>query len=359
MRSIKSILFLLAFIFVPQSKLAAEAHLVKIGVIIALTGEASSFGEATKNGIEIALSKMSEADRSRLQIIYEDDGFQPKNTVAAFQKLVSVDKVSVVITMGSGTSNAVAPLAERHQIPLIAVASDPNIVKDKKYSVLFWVTPEAETDLVFPEAIKRGYRSIARVTTTHDGAYAMRSEFDRKNKELNNPIKLILDEEFPSDIKDFKSTITKIRALDNLDAIMVLLMPGQAGIFAKQAREAGVMQPFFSYELLEDPNEIKAAVGAFEGAWFATAGAASSEFSSEFSSKYPDSMAVLAPNAHDSILMIAKATVSNSSSEAINKYLHEVKDFTGALGTFSATDDSKFTLPAVLKVVKNNKFENF
>ena len=67
-------------------------------------------------------------------MVFEDDGFQPKNTVSAFNKLVNTDGADVIICFASGPCNAIAPIADQKQIPLIAVASAP-VQKDREFVV--------------------------------------------------------------------------------------------------------------------------------------------------------------------------------------------------------------------------------
>ena len=44
-------------------------------------------------------------------------------------------------------------------------------------------------------------------------------------------------------------------------------------------------------------------------------------------------------------------------TEEINRFLHTVKDFTGVMGTYSATEKNNFTLPAAVKVVTRDGFK--
>ena len=59
----------------------AEEPPFKLGVIISLTGDWAGVGEACSNGIKMALDSLPENERTKLDLIYEDDMFVPKNTV--------------------------------------------------------------------------------------------------------------------------------------------------------------------------------------------------------------------------------------------------------------------------------------
>jgi len=266
----------------------AEGHgVLRVGVILPLSGDAASVGAATRNGMELARSGLPPEDRVRLRLAYEDDQLSPAKTVTAYRKLRDAGAADVVVNIFSGTAKAIAPVVERDRVPLIAIASDPAVVASRRYIVNLWVTPEVEAEVALSEALRRGYRRIARIVSIQDGMLAIRATFDAANA---GRIELALDEEYPPDVKDFRPFIAKLRLRSDVDAVGIMLLPGQCGTFAKQVREAGIGVPLFGFEVFEDANEVK------------------------------------------------------------------VKEFRGALGTYSASGDNLFTLPAAVKEVTATGF---
>jgi len=320
-----------------------------IGAILPLSGELAAIGAGVKNGIELALTKLPPAVRSQIQVIFEDDAFLPKNTLTAFQKLTTLNNATVIIGFGSATGNAISSISEERGVVLVSISSDPAISAGKRFVFSFWVTPEAETALVIPQARQRGYSRIARITAIHDGTFAARAAFDKQNQ---GELKIVIDEECMGDLKNLRPFLTKLKNAGPFDAFLPITFPEQLGVLARQAREMGFKQPFFGYESFEDSSAIKLAQGALTGAWFATYGTGDDQFSKEFTERYPDSMTIGAGNGYDLILILAKSKAAGrSSSQKIAADLHTLKDFTGALGTYSATGDNRFGLPAALKVV--------
>ena len=123
---------------------------IKVGVILPLSGPGSSLGEASRNGITLALESLPENIRSQMQVHFEDDQLKSVHAVSAFQRLVNTRDIDIAYNISSGTANAISPLAERNKIPFVSVASDYNVVKAKKYSVALWVTPEEESKVLVP-----------------------------------------------------------------------------------------------------------------------------------------------------------------------------------------------------------------
>lgn len=350
-----AVLLIFCLIVSPLEALPEETtSKTQLAIIFPLTGDAGGVGQALKNGFDLGFSKLSEKTQNLIELHYEDDGMQPKNTLTVFQNLKARGKIDILINAPSSTAKVLSPLAESNKIPLISIASDPKVVQGKKYVFTFWVTPEQEGVLAIEEAKRRGYKKIARISTITDGAEAINAGFDKANQ---GQIQIALDEQFAPDIKDFKTVITKIRALKDIDAIFVMLFPGQSGLFAKQARQLGIKQDFFSIEMFEDNQSVKDSAGALLGQWYINNDDPSQSFINEYKQKFPGASLWGASTAHDLALVIGLAIEKGYNKNNLPEFLANLKDFTGALGTFSASGDNRFTMPAAVKIVTEDGFK--
>ena len=341
-------LFMLLFIAFPFS--ASAENPFRFGVILVLSGEMSTAGSGCRNAMQIALDKLDPALQNRINLIFEDDKLQPALAVAAYRKLRSVDNIQAVLTFGSGSSNAVAPLAESDGIPMIAIASDFKIVRDRSKPFLLWVSPAEEVKVLVREMKRRGYRRIASIVATQDGMLSISRELDHAR---GSSFDVVVHEEVPGDMRDFRPFLSKLRTYTGIDAVFVALMPGQSGIFAKQARQRGIQIPLFNAETFEEPDDVKTSEGALFGAWYVQADDPDSGFLETFRKKYPDSSQFSAANCHDAVMLASEAV---RQKKPLDVFLASLKDFSGALGTYSATGDHRFTLPATVKVVTENGF---
>jgi len=335
-----------------ESYYSAESPL-RVGVILPLSGDAASVGGTVRNAITMAYESLPEEDRERLKLYFEDDAMESRQSVSAYQRLRAQHNIEALVNVSSGTANALAPLAEQHGIPFIAMATDPAVVEGRKNVFNFWVSPATQTEALFPEVSRRNYKNIARISTIHDFSYAVNTVFDGKNDGL---VKVVLDEEYAIDVRDFRTFLSRIRARSDIDAIMPLLFPGQLSSFAVQARQMGVELPLFGYEMFEDANEIKLARGALEGAWYVNADDPEDFFLKRFQAKYPDSSLFGAGNGHDIVLLLAKGSKKARRPAEIVSFLANLKDFSGAMGTYSSSGDNRFTLPAAIKEVRGDGF---
>lgn len=98
-----------------------------IGGIFPLSGEVAVYGVDCRNGIELAIEEINAAggvNGVMLSLIAEDDEGNPETTVNAYRKLVTRNRVNVIIgSLTSGCTIAAASLAQSQRVLLIAPAA--------------------------------------------------------------------------------------------------------------------------------------------------------------------------------------------------------------------------------------------
>ena len=178
--------------------------------------------------------------------------------------------------------------------------------------------------------------------------------FDKLNR---GQVEVTYSEDVPSEEKDFKSLITKLKTKEKeIDAVLVSLFPGQLGVFAKQLRESGITKPLFGTETMEDANEVKISHGALVGGWYVNAGDGSGDFLKTYRDRFPGVSSFSSANGYDAVLLFAAAATKGVRGDGLAEFLSSIKDFSGALGRYSSTGDHRFSLPAQIKVVTPEGF---
>ncbi len=341
-------LLLLIFLSVCTSIPTASSEALKVGIILPLTGHGASLGEAVKNGINLAYKKLPPNEQQQLLLFYEDDQSQPQFAVSAFQKLKTTDEIDVLLNASSTTGKAIAPLSERAKITFLSLAVDPLISRGRPHTFNFWVTPERLSELAVKECQLRGYKRIALVSTIHEGTRALVDAFLESSK---GEFEIVLHEQFPPEMKDFRSSILRLKGKQNIDVIFNQLYLGQLGVFSKQARDLGLTLPSFALINYSDRREIEMASGALSGQWYIDSAEPKAEFVREFRKNYPNSSLLGASNGYDVLMLLASWIRKRERGVSFVNYLRSVKDFEGVTGAFSASGDNRFTLEAALKVV--------
>lgn len=116
---------------------------ILIGFINHLTGDAAVYGQSMKKGTEVALKEINAAggiNGQEVKVIFEDDKLDSNQAIAAANKLIQQDKVSVI--MGSGSSSlslAIAPIIqEAGALQISSVSTNPDLAqyKDSFFTVM-------------------------------------------------------------------------------------------------------------------------------------------------------------------------------------------------------------------------------
>lgn len=114
----------LAALFVFQGSALAETGVtgseVTLGMANALTGPASALGTGIKKGASVYFEKINAGggiNGRKIKLISYDDGYEPKDTVTATNRLIKEDKVFALFGyVGTPTSKAIMPTINNEKI---------------------------------------------------------------------------------------------------------------------------------------------------------------------------------------------------------------------------------------------------
>jgi branched-chain amino acid transport system substrate-binding protein len=132
---------------------------IKIGAVLALTGPNASLGIPYRKGVEL-LPK--EIGGEKVQLIFLDDGSDPSAAVRNAQKLISDDKVDVLIG-GSNTpaSQAMANVTQREQIQQISLAPASHPADKNKWLIAIPQPAELWAAALVKDMVKRNVKTVA------------------------------------------------------------------------------------------------------------------------------------------------------------------------------------------------------
>lgn len=330
---------------------------LKLAVIIPLSGQLASWGTYVRHGLDLAYEQLPASAKKSLKIVYEDDQFDPKQTLSAYQRHASQEGVDAVFVVGSPTALAVAPLMEKRKQVLVAIgASDPAIVQGRNYSFIHWVIPPVLGKAVAMELVRRDFKRIAFVTAEASGAIADAQAAIEALKAMGKEDRVVYNQSFDKGQTDFRAPLQLLKK-QNPDAIVMVLFPGGLSAFAKQARQLDLRAEFVGMETFEDPAEIEAAQGALLNAWYVNATDPGADFTQLYQAKFKSQPGWASANSYDALMLIGQAIAQGATdAEALRSWLANLKDYRGACGTYSASGDNRFLLPAALKRVTASGF---
>jgi len=354
-----------ALSFIAGCKKKGE-EVIKIGAILPLTGDGAKYGEAAKEGIELALQEINNKNGIRgkkIQIIYEDSQGIPSIGVSAAQKLINVDKIQIIIgDLFSSVTLAIAPIANENKVILFSPASSsPKLTNAGDYIFRNCASDIFEGEIMgkfVTEKLK--LKKIAILYINNDYGIGIADVF--RSIVTKNGITISSDEAFEQNSNDFKPQLLKIKNL-NPDAIYIVGYK-ELGYLLKQAKETGIKKQFLSTVMFEDQDIIKIAGDAAEGTIYSyrTYDTESKDnnlvsFVNSFKSNYNSIPDIFSALSYDALNIIFQAIqTSGYNIEEIKNALYNIKHYPGITGDTTFDENGDVIQPAQIKIVKNGNF---
>lgn len=346
-----------------------EPEEIRIGAVLPLTGSAAVWGENAKMGLEIALEEVNKAGgvkNRKIALIFEDSQSDPARAVSSLRKLISVDKVPVVIgDIASSSVLAMAPVAEKEKVVLLSPgASNPDISEAGEYIFRNWQSDALEGKLDAEFAYERlGYRRMGVLYVNNAYGSGLKTVFEDSFKNLGGEI--LASESFDQGATDMRTQLNKIASL-NPDGIYMPGYPPEMAIVLVQAKELGLRVSFLSVQAFDDPKILQTAKDAAEGVIFSVPtppdpnNPVVRDFIHEYKERFAREPGVCSDTGYDALKIIVWAMKrgANSALEIMEQLL-KLKDFPGAAGSTTFDENGDVVKPFIFKTVKQGRFVVF
>ncbi|MDH7490767.1 MAG: ABC transporter substrate-binding protein, partial [Anaerolineae bacterium] len=129
MRTIKllTVLVIIATLLPLAGCAGGGSKTIKIGVIAPMTGDVKTFGESTKNGVELAVEEWNAKGGllgKKIEIVLADDKNDPAEATAAATKLIQQDKVKFIVgSVASKCSIPISDVCNKNKVVMISGTS--------------------------------------------------------------------------------------------------------------------------------------------------------------------------------------------------------------------------------------------
>lgn len=221
-----------------------NAATVKLGMIGPLTGDASIYGIAVKNGIELALEEINEKSTDfKFELEALDDKNDISEAVNAYNNLSSKDIYALLGAVTSKPSVAVAEIAAEEGMPMITpTGTTPAITTygDNIFRVCFTDPLQGKTMATFAADNLKVKTAAIIYDTSNDYSQGLATSFEERATERG--ITIVAKEGYGADDKDFRTQLTKIQAT-NPDVLFVPDYYQKDALIAAQAKEIGLTVP--------------------------------------------------------------------------------------------------------------------
>lgn len=348
----------------------SQAQVFKIGVVLPLSGDGAAYGKKEKDGVALAIEQANAVlSRSGLTItpIYEDSQGTPAPAVSAVQKLVSVDKVPVVIGDAfSSPTLAMVSVTDKAGVVLMSPsASSPKLSGAGRFFFRVWPSDTAEGSTMAEVAVQQlGLKTFAILHGKNEYGLGLRDIFSAKVKELGGTVFGV--EVYNEGDLDFRAQLAKIKET----APAGIYLAGYYKEFAKilkQAKELGISARFLSCGTFHEPQILELAGDAAEGVVFVqpyfdrnSPDPVTKTFVAAYESKYKEEAGVYAAHGYDAALAICEVVKSGKRTpQELREALLAFKGFDGVTGKTTFLEGGDVIKSARVMTVCKGAFTDF
>ncbi|KJY59059.1 Branched-chain amino acid ABC transporter, permease protein [Lactobacillus kullabergensis] len=349
---------------------------VKIGVNMELSGAAAGYGNAQKQGIQLAVSEINKKGgidvngrKKKIKLIMRDNKTAISTSASVAAQLATKEKVAAIV--GPATTNAGTaeiPNITKAKVPSVSPsATDPNYTLQKNGKV---------QPFVFRACYQNNFQGGSAAKFVMNNIKAKRvAVYTDNSSDYGNGLakafkktykgKIVDSQTFSEGDKDFNAVLTSFKA-KKVDAIYVPGYYTEVGLIIKQARQIGIKAPIVGSDGMADPKLIqiagaKNASKIYYTTPFSTQVAAkdptASKFMRDFKNRYHEEAPTFSALAYDAVYMIKEAIENEKSDDSakITKGLEQIKDFTGVTGKITVDKDHNPEKPIAVEELINGK----
>ena len=199
---------------VAQGALAAEP--IKVGVTASLTGRYAAPGSDLLEGLKMWAQDVNARGAllgREVEIVYYDDQSDPDTSARLYERLISDDKVDLLIGPYSSDVTLVASnVAEAHGIPMVSPSASATDIWSRGYRNIFQVDTPADRymDLLIESASNAGLSTIALVYSGSDFPRGVARGVRTRAAAVG--MKVVFDEEYRQGSTDFSDLVRRMQA---------------------------------------------------------------------------------------------------------------------------------------------------
>ncbi len=344
-----------------KKTLNEDGNVLKIGLILPLTGKYAVIGEGEQKGFELALNDLNKKHpETSIKLYYEDFASETKNAVTAANKLISVNHVDAIITSTTAASEAVSPIIEKNKIIHFVISPDTDILSKSKHNFRIYYNFNTEAEVVSSFLKNEKPESINFFSSKYSSLEKLiNNNLVKTSRNLNIEIK---ENEFVEVTdKDFKNIAVKFK---NNDAKMYFLAPmtNQVDLYTNQLSDFGLK-----------PSSKRIMMGSFTFNWkpkifisslegylilspvFQTTNS-NNAFTERFMKEYNTQPSFDIAYAYDNLTIMTDLLISKTSDfENFSNGFNSLGSYKGVSGTINFIGHNETNAEIIISEIKDGK----
>lgn len=223
----------------------AQAKVIRVGVLMPISGPASYFGVMGKEGIDLALEQLKgSVNGYRLQVQYEDSACSPLQATNTVKRILEQFKPHIVIGEEcSDASLAIAPILEQAKVVQLNAGSVTMKLTESGYKYVFRIFPNAEQQSVPLAKVAYGTVKARNAVILHEKTNAgidNAEGFEKHFVALGGKVLAKID--FGRDVNDFTAIATRIASLGKVDVLPTFALEGQTVRLSQALAQARIVK---------------------------------------------------------------------------------------------------------------------
>ena len=341
---------------------------IKLGEFASMTGKEAVFGQNVNKGTRLAIEESNAAGGvlgRTLELITEDDQSKPGESATVVKKLISRDKVVVILgEITSGRTLEAAPIAQAAKIPLISPGAT-NVEVTAKGNYIFRVCFIDDFQGTVMAKFARDTLQLKRVAILSSVSSAQSVGLAKYFRERFTSASTVIaaEQKYSEGEKDFRAQLTAIKAA-GADGIFVPGYYAEAALICKQARDLGLTLPLLGVDGWESPDLLAIAGAAAEGCYLSTHFSPESKapvvvaFNERYQKRWGISANALSVLGYDATMLAIDAIRRAGSTDGakIRDALAATQDYPAVTGAITFDANRNPTKNAVVLTVKNGTF---
>jgi branched-chain amino acid transport system substrate-binding protein len=339
-----------------------------VGVLLPMTGTASTYGDSMKKGIDIALDQEKGNLPKGFKVIWGDTASDIATAEAELRRMASEGAGLIVAGTTSGTARALLPiLEETDTIAVSPSASAPSLTKDSRRFFRVFASDELE-----------GRRAGRFLYDDQDKTSVLiYAEDSDQARGIEPPFRQVFEQAIGGEIvgrivingSDWEQESADLLASGN-PASAYIIGYGEATIrVLRHLREKGFEGPicvsssFYTGQIVEDNPEL------LEGVFFPqpafdvkSEGQLAQDFVAAYRQRYQDDPDIYAAHAFDAmrvVIFVANESKNFTAAENRKVLAFGVKEFPGVTGIIQFNDYGDVHHNPIMFIVKDGEVLNY
>jgi branched-chain amino acid transport system substrate-binding protein len=223
----------------------AQDKVIRIGVLMPISGPASYFGVMGKEGIDLALEQLkSNVNGYRLQVQYEDSACSPLQATNTVKRVLDQLKPHIVVGEEcSDASLAIAPILEQAKVVQLNAGSVTMKLTESGYKYVFRIFPNAEQQSAPLVKVAMQHLKAKTAVILHEKTNAgvdNAEGFKKPFEAAGGKVLAMID--FGRDVNDFTAIATRIASLGQVDVLPTFALEGQQVRLSQALAQARVVK---------------------------------------------------------------------------------------------------------------------